>query len=47
MPQAADQHSAGSVEFDHLRNPVKQELVSSDFITEETQGLQDSPGHEH
>lgn len=47
MPQAADQHSAGSVEFDHLRNPVKQELVSSDFITEETEGLQDSPGHEH
>lgn len=38
---------AGSVEFDHLRNPVKQELLSSDFITEETEGLQDSPGHEH
>lgn len=47
VPQAADRHSAGSVEFDHLRNPVKQELLSSDFITEEAEGLQDSPGHKH
>ena len=47
VPQAADQHSAGSVEFDHLRNPVKQELLSPDFINEETEDLQDSPGHEH